>query len=195
MKRILIYISIILIGGIIILWGQNKSLREENNRLSANSETLLSQVDIYKNSLGQSVAHVGKLELQLKELKIYNERLLKTVSDMGIKLRRTQSLSLTSIESKFTFSVPLITNADTPGVPVRSFIWNNPWNRVEGYIRNDSIACSVKHIDTLNQVVYRVPHKFLFLRWGTKAIRQAVSLADTSSTIVYSEYIVLKRKK
>ncbi|MBE6246142.1 MAG: hypothetical protein E7110_01840 [Bacteroidales bacterium] len=152
-------------------------------------------MDIYRNSLGQSVAHVGKLELQLKELKIYNERLLKTVSDMGIKLRRTQSLSLTSIESKFTFSVPLTTNADTPGVPVRSFIWNNPWNRVEGYIRNDSIACSVKHTDTLNQVVYRVPHKFLFLRWGTKAIRQAVSLADTSSTIVYSEYIVLKRKK
>ena len=51
------------------------------------------------------------------------------------------------------------------------------------------------HRDTLDQVIYRVPRRFLFIRWGTKEIRQAVSVRDPKSTIVYSEYVVLKRER
>ncbi len=195
MRRIFIYISIFLAGVIMLLQGQNRALRKENKRLESNSETLLSQMDVYSNSLGQSVAHVGKLELKISELEKHNARLALAVEQMGIKLRRAQSLSLTSIKHEFAFSQPLITHIQPSGQITRSFSWSNPWNSVQGDIRNDSVSCRVTHRDTLSQVVYRVPHKFLFFRWGTKAIRQAVSLADTSSTIVYSEYIVLKKEK
>ena len=178
-----------------LLQGQNRALRKENKRLESNSKTLLSQINVYSNSLGQSVAHVGKLELKISELEKHNARLALAVEQMGIKLRRAQSLSLTSIKNELTFSQPLVTHIQPSGQMIKRFSWSNPWNSVHGDIRNDSVSCKVIHRDTLNQVVYRVPHKFLFFRWGTKAIRQAVSLADTSSTIVYSEYIVLKKSK
>ncbi|WP_350308236.1 DUF6549 family protein [Gabonibacter massiliensis] len=47
--------------------------------------------------------------------------------------------------------------------------------------------------DTLVQIVYRVPRKFLFIRWGTKAIRQEVISKNPYSKITYSRYIELRK--
>ena len=62
-------------------------------------------------------------------------------------------------------------------------------------IRADSVSCRVVSVDTLQQIVHRVPRRFLFIRWGTKAIRQEVVSSNPHTNIVYTEYIELKRKK
>lgn len=72
---------------------------------------------------------------------------------------------------------------------VRSFRWRDPWVMVEGRIRGDSVACRVESIDTLRQVVHRVPRRFLFIRFGTKAVRQEIVSSNPHTRIVYAEYV------
>ena len=92
-NKIITSILLILLGATLVLWLQNRSLSKENVRLETNTETLMSQMETYRNSLGQSVAHVGTLELTIKELKRYREKLegksdkwtLKTVWGVGYK--------------------------------------------------------------------------------------------------------------
>ena len=76
---------------------------------------------------------------------------------------------------------------------LRHFRWQDPWVRVEGIIRRDSVQCRICSVDTLRQVVHRIPHRFLFIRWGTKALRQEIVSTNPHTRIVHAEYIRLER--
>ena len=47
----------------------------------------------------------------------------------------------------------------------------------------------VESVDTLRQVVHRVPRRFLFIRFGTKAVRQEIVSSNPHTRIVYAEYV------
>ena len=53
--------------------------------------------------------------------------------------------------------------------------------------------CRVESADTLRQVVHRIPRRFLFIRWGTKALRQEIVPSNPHTRIVYSEYVKIER--
>ena len=76
---------------------------------------------------------------------------------------------------------------------LRHFRWQDPWVRVEGIIRRDSVQCRICSVDTLRQVVHRIPHRFLFIRWGTKALRQEIVSTNPHTRIVHAEYLRLER--
>ena len=76
---------------------------------------------------------------------------------------------------------------------LRHFRWQDPWVRVEGIIRRDSVQCRICSVDTLRQIVHRIPHRFLFIRWGTKALRQEIVSQNPHTRIVYTEYIRIER--
>lgn len=83
-----------------------------------------------------------------------------------------------------------------PKVPeAKVFRWSDRHVSIDGVIRADSVNCQVVSIDTLQQVVHRVPRRFLFIRWGTKAVRQEVVSSNPHTQIVYTEYIELRRKR
>jgi hypothetical protein len=63
----------------------------------------------------------------------------------------------------------------------------------EGCNLNDTATFKIKSVDTLTQVVHRVPKRFLFFHFGCKAIRQEVLSKNPYSEIVYTEYIELKK--
>ena len=196
MKKYL-WIAILILSVVIYsLCKQNISLSRENDRLTHNNTVLYAGVDTYRTQLGQSVTQVGQLELTIKELKAYNEQLQERIKQMDLKLQRVQSVSVNAITTAFRFTVPLSSEIIRPsGDRIRPFTWQDPWNRIDGIVSADSVECSLSRCDTLDQVIYRVPRKFLFFRWGTKEVRQVVSARDPKSAIVYSEYIVLKRER
>lgn len=74
------------------------------------------------------------------------------------------------------------------------FRWSDQHVSVDGIIRDDSVSCQVVSIDTLQQIVHRVPRRFLFIRWGTKAIRQEVVSSNPHTRITYTEYIEFNKK-
>lgn len=189
-------IILILLTTVAVLFVNNKSLRTENTRLANNNRVLTADVDTFRTRLGQSVAQVESLNLTLEEFKQQNSSLAEHAQMLELKLRRINSYSINAMQSSVQFTVPLQTSLELPNnASVKQFVWNDTWNRVEGEVSPDSIKCSVKHIDTLDQIIYRVPKKFWFIKYGTKAIKQVVTLRDTNSKIEYSRYIVLKRER
>lgn len=76
---------------------------------------------------------------------------------------------------------------------IHHFSHHTPWVHIEGEVRRDTLLLDYHSIDTLHQIVHRVPRKFLFFRFGTKAIRQEIVSSNPYTKIVYSEYIELRR--
>ena len=70
----------------------------------------------------------------------------------------------------------------------------------------DALASGIEHYRTrlgqeaasvqalrLRQVVHRIPRRFLFIRWGTKALRQEIVSSNPHTRIVYSDYVKFER--
>lgn len=193
-KRLLTVIGVLvlfLIASIVAL----RKARAEKERLEANQSALLSQVEYYTTKNGKSAADVRKLTLTVDELKQYNATLKKTADDLGIKLKRVQSASTTGVRTEVKFITQVrdsIVYRDSIIVPVKAFTWRDPWTDVAGVIEHDSVDLSVSSVDTLTTIVHKIPHKFWFIKWGCKAIKQTVVPSNPHTKITYTEYIEVK---
>jgi hypothetical protein len=75
------------------------------------------------------------------------------------------------------------------------FRWSDDWVRVKGIARNNVVECTIESVDTLRQVIHRVPRRFLFFRYGTRAIRQEIVSSNPHTRIVYADYIELPKRR
>lgn len=193
-KRLLTVIGVLvlfLIASVVAL----RKARAEKERLEANQTALLSQVEYYTTKSGKSAADVRKLTLTVDELKQYNATLKKTADDLGIKLKRVQSASTTGVRTEVKFITQVrdsIVYRDSIIVPVKAFAWSDPWTDVVGVIERDSVDMNVTSVDTLTTIVHKIPHKFWFIKWGCKAIKQTVVSSNPHTKITYNEYIEVK---
>lgn len=225
MKRYLIIALLVLSGLLWIQTVRLRGERAERRRVQSNNEVLTDSVEFYRTASGKHAASRQVLELRTGELERYNKQLGFTVRELRIKVRRLEAAAMTATRTEVHITAPLEPASPQPsawekygagvrraadsvkaalnpkfsGLPkvpeVKVFRWSDRHVSVDGMIRADSVSCHVESIDTLQQVVHRVPRRFLFIRWGTKAIRQEVVSSNPHTNIVYTEYIELKRKK
>lgn len=197
MKKILLYVNVALILTVSVLSCWLNNVREEKKRLADNQEALLSDVDFYKTESGKNAASVLKLELSKSELENHCQDLAKTIDELNIKIGRIQSASTTITKTEVKIQTVVrdsIVYRDLP-VNLKVIKWRDPWVVLNGVLDGETFSANIESIDTLSQVVHRIPKKFLFIKWGTKAIRQEVVSSNPHSKIVYTEYIELKKKK
>ena len=199
MNKYLCIACVILAVACVSLWGVNSNLRQEKERLTGNQEALMDEVQYYQDEAGRNAASVQRLELSKAELEAYNGELTKRIEDLNIKLKRVQAATTTATQTNVeikTIIKDTIIYRDTGMLVLPAIKWQDPWVNVDGIIKPDStVDLSIQSVDTLFQVVHRVPKKFLFIRYGTKAIRQEITSSNPHTKIVYSEYIELKRRK
>lgn len=196
MRRLFFLLLLILLVGCFIAVRTIIYLHDEKQRLELNQQTLLSDVELYRTAAGESAASVGVLTLEIDELREARSRDAEQIRDLGIRLRRAESYARSVTQSEYITQTVLrdsIIIRDTIRDTVRIFLSGDTWSRVEGVIRGDSIGIAVHSIDTLFQVVHRVPRRFLFFRYGTKGIRQEIVSSNPHTQLVYSEYVELKR--
>lgn len=197
MRKLLIYINIALLIAVVSLSCWLGNVRTEKKRLANNQEALLTDVECYKTESGKNAASVLKLELSKSELERHCQDLTKTVDDLNIKISRIQSASTTVTKTEVEIQTVVrdsIVYRDLP-VSIKVINWRDPWIKLNGVLDGDTFSAKVESVDTLHQVVHRIPKKFLFIKWGTKAIRQEVVSSNPHSRIVYTEYIELKGRK
>ncbi len=166
----------------------------EVTRLRNNNEALSSETKFYKSRYNESTASVVALQLKLKEYRERDARNVQRIKSLGLRLRRVESVAKTATKSAVQFVAPCrdtVILRDTLSL----FRWSDEWVRVEGAIRGDSVECNVSSIDTLHQVVHRVPRRFWFIRYGTKSIRQEITSSNPHTHIVYAEYIELPKRR
>ncbi len=195
MKKTLISLLAIAFIAIYMLSYSNHKISKERDRYKANQAALLVDVEHYKTESGLNAASVQKLTLSYDELKKNYDDVVKTAKDLDIKLKRIESVSTsatktevvvkTVVKDSFIYRDGVIDKLST-------FRWYDPWVNVDGEIRKDSVTLDVCSHDTLVQIVHRVPHKFLFIKWGTKAIRQEIVSKNPHTQITYNELIELK---
>lgn len=192
------YLIFLLIASVLTIVGLSiavNDIRGERDRFKANQTALMGQVEYYKTENGKNVASVQKLTLTVDELKENYDFYKKTADELGIKLKRVQSVSQTNTvtEVKVVTEVrDTVIYRDSVYVPITMFDWSDPWTNVEGMIENKTVDLNIQSRDTLVQIVHRVPHKWWFFKWGTKAIRQEIVSSNPHTNITYSEYIELK---
>lgn len=190
------YLVLLGLGVIILsLWATNKKLTTENERLTANATALMDRADYYETEAGKSAASVQKLTLDYSELQDHYANVCRTADELGVKVKRLQSAATTATQT----DVKVITQVRDSIVyrdgvldSLKVLHWQDPWVTVAGEIRGDSVALDVVSCDTITQIVHRVPKKFWFIKWGTKAIRQEIVSSNPHTKITYTEYIELK---
>nr|DAJ39778.1 MAG TPA: hypothetical protein [Caudoviricetes sp.] len=201
MKKYL-FLALLIMGG--LLWLQTARLRSEKRerrRLKSNQTALMSDVEIYRTKAGKAAASNMVLNLRVSELERLRAADAESIRDLGIKLKRVESTAKTATATVVKLRAKLRDTAvvrETPAGAViidsmQTFRWRDPWVTVEGLIERDSVACRVESTDTLRQVVHRVPRRFLFIRWGTKALRQEIVSTNPHTRIVYAEYVKIER--
>lgn len=173
-----------------------QGLHEEKDRLTINNESLMESVNLYKSNSGKYAASVISLTLTKSELEKNRDELAETIKDLNIKIKRLQSASSTSTNTQVkvqTIIKDSIVYMNGLQDTLQSFSWEDSWTKIHGEIKNKDVNMYINSVDTLKQIVHRVPKKFLFFRFGTKAIRQEVVSSNPHTKIVYSEYIELKK--
>lgn len=195
MNKISIYLIGILSLAVVTLYWQLDKTITEKQRLSNNQEALLSDMDHYKTESGKNAASVQKLELTKSELEKYNVDLKETISDLNIKINRIQAAATTATQSNYKIKTVVkdsIVYRDVP-VKLQRIDFRDPYIDLTGTIDSGTFSGDITTRDTLVQIIHRVPKKFLFIKYGTKAIRQEVVSKNPYSKIVYTEYIELKK--
>lgn len=170
----------------------------EVTRLRNNNEALVTEATLYRTRLDESAASVVALQLEIDEYKEQHARDIAHIKALGVRLRRVESVATSATQSMVEISAPLhdtIFIEKTLPDTVSIFRWSDDWVRIEGAIRNGRAECRIENVDTLRQVIHRVPRRFLFFRYGTKAIRQEITSSNPHTRIVYADYIELPKRR
>lgn len=196
--KIMLGIIIALAISVYFLGKSNKALRSDNTRLQGNNTALMEDVATYKDAADRSAASVQILELKKSELEKNYADVCKRADELGLKVKRLEAASKTATKSEVKIQTVVMDSiVYRNGVldSLKSISWSDPWVSVKGTLKADDLDLKVTSVDTLYQYVHRVPHKFWFIKWGTKAIRQEIVSSNPHTVIVYSEYIELKKKR
>lgn len=174
-----------------------KYLLKENARLENNNSALLQSVKTYRTRADENAASVQVLRLKVGEYEELRAADAERIRNLKIKLKRLESVSKSVTNTAINITAPLrdtVILRDTLRLhdTVRLFRWRDSWVTVDGVIDNDSVSCSVTSIDTLHQIIHRIPRRFLFFRYGTKAIRQEIVSSNPHTEVVYSEVVSFK---
>lgn len=172
----------------------------EIRRLTENQTVLTGQAELFRNRVGEEAAATQVLRLRCAEFERLRAADADRIRRLGIRIRRLEAAATNVARTTIDTAAPLrdtvilrlhdtIRLRDT----VRLFRWRDAWVTVEGIVEEDSVRCRVESVDTLRQVVHRIPRRFLFIRWGTKALRQEISSSNPHTSIVYTEYIRTER--
>lgn len=166
--------------------------QREVERAEQNIYALEESITHYQTQLGKQAASIQALRLECDELRHLRQQDAQKIGSLGIKLRRVESLAKSSTTTSVELKSPLrdtVILSDS----VKEFFWRDNWVEILGRIRKDSVECRLTSHDTLFQVVHRIPRRFLFIKWGTKALRQEIVSTNPHSRIVYAEYIKIEK--
>jgi len=177
-----------------------RDARAEIRRLTETQTALSDRAELFRNRAGEAAAATQVLRLRCAEFERLRAEDAARIRRLGIRIRRLEaaatSVARTTIDTAARLRDTVILHRrDTIRLrdTVRLFRWRDAWVTIDGLVAGDSVRCRIESVDTLRQVVHRIPRRFLFIRWGTKALRQEIASSNPHTLIVYTEYIRTER--
>lgn len=78
-------------------------------------------------------------------------------------------------------------------MPPQRISWSDPWVSLRGTMEADSLHAHIEIRDTLQMIIHRVPKKFLFFRYGTKAVRMEVVSQNPHTRLSYPKLLIFAK--
>lgn len=199
------------IGLLVSLHRQNRALREETERLTANYRAMTDTVTARHTASGRSTRTLSTLTLTPDELtssltSAYDSRLT-TITDLGIKAKRVNEL--TTVGTVTQLKAELTEASDEGAMPTepaseaddcalatprrsdevgRKLAYHDPW--IDIVVADTQTTLTIR--DTLTLVEHRVPRRFWFLRFGTKLIRREAVASCPYTEVVMAEQVLIR---
>jgi hypothetical protein len=174
-----------------------KREHEERIRVERNQNILLREDLIkYKTKDSLNVVAIEALELTKREFEKNRDSLVTEVENLGIKLKRVESITKTETVVKTEFKTQIkdsiIYKDNYIQDTIKCISYRDEFTLIDGCIEKDTLQGVFNVRVPLTQIVHRVPKKFLFFKFGTKYIRQEIYSSNPNATVEYAEKINLK---
>lgn len=193
--KIKLILALVAIVTILSFIGMYKHYKSEAKRMKSNQSVLLSEVDRYKVRDSLNVISIGELQFKNGELREFRADDAQMIKDLGIKLKRAKSIQNTVTKTEIKVVTELkdsLIYLDGRIDTISCLEYKNAYVDFSGCIISDSLRANIAIKDTLVQVIHRVPRRFLFFKYGTKAIKQEIVSKNPYTNLVYSEFINLE---
>lgn len=161
--------------------------RAEIGRLERNVEAMNDVQIEYKTKLGDAAVKRKALEMSHKELKKTNADLYKEVDALNVRVK--DALSATRTVTK-TVIKEVVRTDTVAGELIAEY--RDTWNTIQARVKQDSTELSYQGRDTITGVITVRKKKFLFFRWGVKAIEHDISNKNPKSKIDIDIAVKLK---
>ena len=193
-----ISLAVLLLGIVVfVLYRQCKYLEQERDRYQSNTSALLSNLKRMQVDSTTMAVDVKVLMLTLDEYKQYRAEDARQIEKLGVKLKNLQTVAKHQLEVNAPIQTSLrdsIIIRDTLMIPVKAIEVKTPHLQISGIIENNSLQGNIHLPVNLHQAVWVEPkHKFLWWRWGVKAIHQTISSDNPHVNIKYSEHINVRK--
>lgn len=197
--KIKIILTLIAIIASCLMCNRIQYLTEENNRLSNNQETLLTENEHYKIRDSLNVSKTNQLELKLSELKKYKSEYTQLVKDLNIKNSRLEQIisvnaeTITNLKAMLRDSIRLDTVSNIIDT-LKCFEYKSKYTDVSGCINKDIIDMQIRNRESLKAIESKKKKKFLFFKlpiwlFGYKSKQLDIVSLNPNTTIEYIEYI------
>lgn len=200
MNRIVIFLGFVviaLLGMILVQYRLNVKISNERNRYKENTHAMLSDIVRMQIDSTTMAVDVKTLKLTIDEFERYRAADMEQIKKLNIRLKSVQSVAKHTIEVEADIKAELIDTLvirDTVTVQLKKVELNTPHLQVNGIIEGNSLVGKIHLPVTLHQVVWTEPkHKFLWWKWGVKAIHQTISSDNPHVQIKYSEMIRIEK--
>ena len=197
MTKYLLFTILVLAAFLAVSVKSCQDIRTDRNRLSDNQRTLLADIEFYRTKDSLSAASVERLTLTNREFRKYAGELEKTVEELNLKVKYLQSASQSATETKYLVKTEIrdsiVIRPGREPDTLNRIDFQDPYLTFSGSITGKQFSGLIQSRDTIVQLIHRIPRRFWFIRWGTKAIRQEIVSRNPHSRITYTEYIELKK--
>jgi hypothetical protein len=177
---------------------QLRKSKQESDRLSQNQTALLADIQFYKTKAGNNAAKIQRLELNRSEFERLCVDLKEQVKELGVKNRYLRGVIVAGTKTEVDVKAAVrdsVTYIDgNRSDTLRCVDFSDGYVSLSGCIRGDSVFnAHIENVDTLSLVGHRVPKRFLFFRWGTKAVELDIVSKNPHTHLTYGRYVELKK--
>jgi hypothetical protein len=200
MNKILAVLAalILLLGGATFaLYKYSLQLKEDRDKYKGNTSALLSDLKRTQVDSTTMALDAKSLRLTLDEYKQYRAKDAAHIEKLGVEIKRLKAVARHEVEVEADIRAEVKDTTvirDTVMLVLKKVEMNTPYLQVNGLIQNNELIGKIHLPVTLHQAVWVEPkHRFLWWRWGVKAIHQTISSDNPHVEIKYSEMISIEK--
>lgn len=177
----------VLFGAVIGMADTIRKQRAEIGRLERNVEAMNDVQTEYKTKLGDAAVKRKALEMTYRELKKTNAELYKEVDALNVRVKDALSATRTVTGTV----IKEVVRTDTV-VGELTAEYRDAWNTIQARVKRDSTELSYRGRDTITGVITVRKKRFLFFRWGVRAIEHDISNKNPKTKVDIDIAVKLK---